>query len=96
MIDFLRMHPVFLCIFENVPELQKEQFAIPLKNAFHCVDMEVAMDTFESTKYGLPQDRKRTYGVAVNHVVGQMSCEEARQLASKIVKFVIALVVLTV
>jgi site-specific DNA-cytosine methylase len=62
-------------------------------DAFQSVGMHAKVGIFEATDYGLPQSRKRAYGVACNAALAGLSDVGATALVTNIIDYVRALLV---
>ena len=90
-ISALRVHPVPFIVFENVLDLMKFEHMSVIVDAFQSVGMRTKVGIFDSTDYGLPQSRKRAYGVACNAALAGLSDVAANALVTNIIDYVRAL-----
>jgi len=90
-ITALRVRPVPFIMFENVVELMKPDHMDVIVDAFQSVGMHARAAIFESVNYGLPQARKRVYGVACNAALAGLSGDEAASLADTVITYARAL-----
>ena len=84
LIAYLSEHPVGICIFENVVDILRPEHADPIMEAFNNVQMKAAMRLLSSEDFGIPQTRKRVFGVALNYRLCDVAPEEAEVLANRI------------
>jgi len=92
MMSYARASGVLVILFENVPELLRDQNWIPLMAAFKEVGFAVSGKILFSDSFKIPQKRARVFGVAVSAERNNISWEEAEILAEEMVTMALALV----